>query len=150
MPEEKSSVQISIPSLLANIELVDIVAEAAIRHFGIDEKTASNASLAVREAVANGVLHGNRQQEGKRVEVSLELDSEQLAVEVSDEGRGFDPAAVPDPLAPENLMKPNGRGIFLMRNLMDEVKFHFCRRRGTVVRMTKSVVARAAAERQGD
>ena len=94
-------------------------------------------SVAVRESVVNAIKHGNHLDESKRVALSFTLRPQALEVEVRDEGEGFDPGAVPDPLAPENLLKPDGRGIFFMRSFMDEVSYSFPARGGTVVRMLK-------------
>jgi serine/threonine-protein kinase RsbW len=139
MARQESEVRISIESRFENIELIDVVAEAALKHLGASRETAENAALAVREAVANGVLHGNRLQADRRVEVAMELFEDEVEITVTDEGQGFDPKAVPDPLAAENLLKPSGRGIFLMRTLMDHVEFSFngSTGRGTLVRLRK-------------
>lgn len=139
MSKHESEVRISIESRFENIELIDVVAEAALQHLGASRATAENAALAVREAVANGVLHGNRLEEERRVDVALELLDDEVEITVTDEGCGFDPASVPDPLAAENLLKPSGRGIFLMRTLMDDVAFSFngASGRGTVVTLRK-------------
>ena len=96
-------------------------------------------SVAVRESVVNAIKHGNKQDESKRVHVQFTLHERALEVQVSDQGQGFDPAAVPDPLAPENLLKAYGRGIFFMRQFMDEVTHSFPAKGGTVVRMLKRV-----------
>jgi serine/threonine-protein kinase RsbW len=139
MAEHERQVRISIESRFENIELVDVVAEASLKHLGASEETAENAALAVREAVANGVLHGNRLEAGRRVVIDLRLFVDEVVITVTDEGGGFDPDQVPDPLAPENLLKPSGRGIFLMHQLMDDVEFRFngAAGRGTVVTLRK-------------
>ena len=128
--------------------LIDV---GLLGHAGCDEDERSNLALSVREAVVNAVLHGNKLEPGKcvRLEVTLEftlergLERGELAVQVFDEGTGFDLDAVPNPLAPENLLKPTGRGILLMRNFMDEVSFEFPDSGGTLVLMRKSLSARA-------
>jgi serine/threonine-protein kinase RsbW len=79
--------------------------------------------MAVREAMINAVLHGNAYDTAKRVNLSFEQHDQELIVTITDEGKGFVPEEVPDPLAPENLLKESGRGIFLMRAFMDEVRF---------------------------
>ncbi|MDX1502143.1 MAG: ATP-binding protein, partial [Thermoanaerobaculia bacterium] len=100
--------------------------------------------LALREAVANGVLHGNRLTPEKRVRVELAVTGGEAVFEVRDQGDGFDPSAVPDPRAPENLLKTNGRGIFLMRRMVDHVAFEF-NGTGTRVILRKRVPAAAGA-----
>ena len=83
-----------------------------------------NFRVGLTEAIANGVLYGNGQDPAKKVRVELHFEDLGIRVRVTDEGRGFDPATVPDPTLPENISKPTGRGIFLMRALMDEVRFN--------------------------
>lgn len=121
------------------INLVDVVSEAALRHAGFDDETVTRMALAVREAVANGVQHGNKMNPEKRVHITLKLAPHEVVVQIQDEGEGFDPGAVPDPLAAENLLKSRGRGIFLMRNLMDEVKHEFPDDGGTRLTLRKSI-----------
>jgi len=106
---------------------------------GFDEEAVHYMSVAVRESVVNAIRHGNKQDEAKRVHVQFTIHDRALEVQVRDQGPGFDPAAVPDPLAPENLLKAYGRGIFFMRQFMDEVTHSFPTKGGTVVRMLKRV-----------
>ena len=93
--------------------------------------------MAVREAVTNAVLHGNRRDESKPVEVGFSDSPAALVITVRDRGTGFDPASVPDPTAEQNLLKSSGRGILFMRNFMDEVAWEHHPDGGTLVRMTK-------------
>ena len=79
--------------------------------------------MAVREAAVNAVLHGNEYDPDKKIDVSLENTGSDLVISISDEGNGLDPDHLPDPLAPENLLRGTGRGIFLIRSFMDEVHF---------------------------
>jgi serine/threonine-protein kinase RsbW len=85
--------------------------------------------------------HGNGHDQSKRVKVQFTLLEQALEVRVQDEGPGFEPQEVPDPLAPENLLKAYGRGIFFMKQFMDEVSYSFPKKGGTVVRMVKRVAA---------
>ena len=135
------NVDISIGSRFDNIDLVDVVAEAVLRHAGLDDEGVERLGLAIREAVANGVQHGNKGLPEKRVAVSFVFNSEELSIRIQDQGDGFDLGGLPDPLAPENLFKPRGRGILLMRSFMDEVEFEFSETKGTVVRMFKKLTA---------
>jgi serine/threonine-protein kinase RsbW len=111
--------------------------EAAMRHFGFDEDSVERLGLAIREAVANGVRHGNLQDPAKKVELGCELKQGVMALRITDEGRGFDVDAIPNPLAADNLFNPSGRGILLMRAFMDEVDFHFDNDGGTLVTLKK-------------
>jgi serine/threonine-protein kinase RsbW len=122
--------------------MVDVV-QTVLVHLGglagFDEETCHYMGVAVRESVVNAIKHGNRLDHGKQVCVEFDLAPRELHVEVRDQGGGFDPSAVPDPLAPENLLKASGRGIFFMRQFMDEVTYRFPPRGGTVVRMVKKL-----------
>jgi serine/threonine-protein kinase RsbW len=91
-----------------------------------------NFRVGVTEALANAVLYGNRADPSKLVRVEVLLDPSRVEIRVVDQGSGFDPGVVPDPTRPENLQEPSGRGIFLIRELMDEVEFN---ERGNAVRM---------------
>jgi serine/threonine-protein kinase RsbW len=110
-------------STLESVNKAEEMADRVAAQAGIDEDTRSGVSMAVREAMINAVLHGNAYDPGKRVNLTLEQNGKELIVTIVDEGHGFVPEEVPDPLAPENLLKESGRGIFLMRAFMDEVRF---------------------------
>lgn len=90
---------------------------------GFDDDVRDGIAMAVREAMINAVLHGNAYDPSKRVNLSFEQNGRELIITIADEGRGLEPGEIPDPLAPENLMKQSGRGIFLIRAFMDEVRF---------------------------
>jgi serine/threonine-protein kinase RsbW len=110
-------------STLESVNKAEEMAERIAAQAGMDEDTRSGVSMAVREAMINAVLHGNAYDTNKRVNLTLEHKGQELIVTITDEGTGFVPEEVPDPLAPENLLKGSGRGIFLMRAFMDEVRF---------------------------
>jgi serine/threonine-protein kinase RsbW len=113
----------TLPSTLSTVEAIEAKTAEFAQKAGFDEDTVSQIAMISREAAANAVLHGNRKDPGKQVRARFGLTAEALSIQVADEGTGFDPAAVPDPLSPEGLLKPSGRGIFLMRAIMDEVHF---------------------------
>jgi len=141
MPEHE--LHLTVGSRFENVELVQAAIDEAIAARGADEDARHWVGLAVREAVANAIKHGNRQDPDKRVDVAVRIDSEAVEIAVADEGSGFDPSTVRDPLAPENLFRTNGRGIFYMRRFMDEVSYGSTASGGTLVRLRK----RFAAER---
>ena len=122
---------------------IEAVADAAAaltdfaRNCGVTEEAGFGIEMAVREAVTNAMVHGNQEDEAKSVEVIFNCHGNELEVEVRDQGVGFDPTNVPDPTDPANLLKTSGRGIFLMRNFMDEVEWMARPEGGTAVRMTK-------------
>ena len=110
-------------STLDSVNKAEEMADHIASQAGIDEDTRGGISMAVREAMINAILHGNAYDPNKRVNLTFEQNGRELIVIISDEGKGFIPEEVPDPLAPENLLKESGRGIFLMRAFMDEVRF---------------------------
>lgn len=118
-------IQLSLASEYENIDLVDSITESCLRFAGFDASVTEHMTLAIREAAANAIKHGNKQDPDKIAEITFEIDDETIMIRVRDQGEGFDPSSLPDPLAPENILKGTGRGIFLMRQLMDEVEFGF-------------------------
>lgn len=89
----------------------------------LDEMQFNKLLVATTEAVNNGIIHGNKRDAKKKVTLTCELDHTELMLRIEDEGPGLDPSTLPDPLAEENLMRENGRGVFLMRSLMTSVEF---------------------------
>ncbi|MEO7029457.1 MAG: ATP-binding protein [Acidobacteriaceae bacterium] len=114
---------LTLDSVIGSVQTVEDTAESFAREAGFDEDTASNISMVAGEAAANAVLHGNKKDPAKHVTATFELTEEALRISVADEGPGMDPGTIPDPLAPENVLRSSGRGVFLMRALMDEVHF---------------------------
>lgn len=91
---------------------------------GFGEEDIMKIGMAVREAAVNAVLHGNAYDPGKKVALDVERTARDLVIVIRDQGKGLEVDKIPDPLAPENLMKTSGRGIFLIRSFMDEVEIH--------------------------
>jgi len=137
MPAETLPFHLTIGSRFENIELVQAVLSDALSAYDMDDESRHWVDLAVREAVANAIKHGNRLEPEKRVEIDLELTGTELVVRVRDQGEGFDPETLNDPLAPENRLRPNGRGIFYMQKFMDEIDYDFQPGRGTEVTLRK-------------
>jgi serine/threonine-protein kinase RsbW len=133
------TVTIDIASRLEMLETVQTVLGHVTSLVGFDEDAAHYMSVAVRESVVNAIKHGNRGNEKKRVKVSFVIQPGALEVGVLDEGPGFDPGRIPDPVADENLLKTDGRGIFFMRSFMDEVEYSFPPKGGTLVRLVKKI-----------
>jgi serine/threonine-protein kinase RsbW len=130
-------VRLEIASRIDLLETVQAVLSQISGIVGFDEEAVHYMSVAVRESVVNAIKHGNRLDESKRVALEFTLLPAALDVQVRDDGSGFDPSGVPNPVAPENLLKADGRGIFFMRSFMDEVSYSFPRGGGTLVRMLK-------------
>ena len=117
------SINIQIPSLSENIRIVESFIDNARDQFQLTDDIYGNIMIAVTESVNNAIVHGNKSDKSKCVSLSLELDKNQVKFIVEDEGQGFSYDSLPDPTAPENIEKPSGRGIFLMKHLCDEVNF---------------------------
>jgi serine/threonine-protein kinase RsbW len=128
-------------TLDSTLETVDSAEQTASRFAadaGFDEEAAMQIGMAVREAAINAVLHGNAYDPGKKVRLDFERTGHDLVITIRDQGHGLDVSKIPDPLAPENLMKTSGRGIFLIRSFMDEVEIHPSQA-GTEVKLIKHV-----------
>jgi serine/threonine-protein kinase RsbW len=136
---EEHCFHLDLGSRFENIELVQVVLRDTLVDLGMDEDARHWVDVAVREAIANAIKHGNAQNPEKKVHVDLALEGEDLVIRVSDEGTGFDPDQIHDPLAPENLLRPNGRGIFYMKSFMDEIHYGTRPGGGTQVTLRKRV-----------
>ena len=122
------------------LDFVHVVSDHMGRSVGLDEDSRHWVGVAIRESVINAIKHGNRNDASKRVFVDFEAAPQavpELVIRVRDEGEGFDPAEVADPLAPENLLKASGRGIFLIRSFMDQVQVQRAPEGGMEIKMIK-------------
>jgi serine/threonine-protein kinase RsbW len=117
------NISIEIPSLAENIRIIESFIDNAKEKYQLDDDIYGNIMIAVTEAVNNAIRHGNKDNSSKNVFISLSLEDGMIKFKIQDEGIGFDFHKLPDPTAPENISKPGGRGIFLMKNLSDEVDF---------------------------
>ena len=126
------------------LDFVQVVSDHVSRSVGLDDDASHWVGVAIRESVINAIKHGNRNDATKRVFVEFETASAgppELAIRIRDQGEGFDPETLADPLAPENLLKSSGRGIFLIRNFMDDVRLQRAPEGGMEVRMIKRAAA---------
>lgn len=114
---------IRLHSTMESVSEVEALAETYGQQAGLDEDEIFRLSMAVREATVNAVLHGNEYDPHKQITAVFENNGKSLTISICDEGKGVDPATLPDPTEPENLLRGTGRGIFLIRSLMDEVHF---------------------------
>jgi serine/threonine-protein kinase RsbW len=117
------NIRIEIPSLAENIRMIESFIDNAKERYHLDDDIYGNIMIAVTEAVNNAIKHGNQGDSTKNVSLTLSFEEGLIKFKVEDEGRGFDHLNLPDPTSPENIEKPGGRGIFLMRHLSDEVAF---------------------------
>ena len=129
--------ELSLPSHIETVATAAAAVAEFVGRSGISDDAAFGIDMAVREAVTNAVLHGNRQDEDKTVDLTLKSSPDAVEISVHDQGPGFNPEAVPDPTVQENILKASGRGIFFMRSFMDEVDWLIRPGGGTTVRMLK-------------
>jgi len=117
------SINIQIPSLMENIRIIESFIDNTKDIYNIDDDIYGNIMIAVTESVNNAIKHGNREDKTKNVNLSLILKENEVRFIIEDQGPGFDYSNPPDPTLAENIDKPGGRGIFLMKHLSDEVHF---------------------------
>jgi serine/threonine-protein kinase RsbW len=111
-----------LDSTLDSVNEAEQKASQLATESGLDEDEVQRVEMAVREAAVNAVYHGNAYDPNKKMTFGLERTPDSLIITVADEGKGLEETQIPDPLSPENLLKPHGRGIFLIRSFMDEVR----------------------------
>jgi serine/threonine-protein kinase RsbW len=130
----------------STLDSVDVAEEAVLKEaqeVGFDEDDLHKIGMSVRECMVNAVVHGNRYNARKKVHVMIQRSTDRLAVVIQDEGEGFDMAALPDPLANENLLRHSGRGLLLIQAFMDEFQIRNREPKGTEVKMVK-ILAKAS------
>jgi serine/threonine-protein kinase RsbW len=136
-------VRLEFCSAFDMLDFVQLVSDHLCRRVGFDEDSMHWVGVAIRESVINAIKHGNRNDAGKMVHVdfitSHDPENAGLTISVRDEGEGFEPKEVADPLAPENMLKSSGRGIFLIRSFMDDVQLMKGAEGGMEVRMVKKL-----------
>jgi serine/threonine-protein kinase RsbW len=119
-----AALDVVIPSDPAEARRVQDDIERTLKSFRFDDREIFSIKLALEEALVNAIKHGNQMDRGKKVRISCRIGPERFDIDIADEGCGFDPEDVPDPMAAENLERPCGRGLLLMRHYMTEVVFH--------------------------
>jgi len=129
---------IIVPSSLEYLTDVDVFVEGILRGYGTDESTIADIAISVSELVNNAVAHGSQADEEKLVKVGISREDNTVSITVSDEGTGFCPDEIADPLADENLLKEVGRGIFIVRSLMDQVDID-ATDDGTTITISKAI-----------
>lgn len=135
----------------STLETVDHAEETATRiatELGFGEEEVMQISMAVREGAVNAVLHGNAYAPDKKVTLAFERTAEDLVITIRDQGHGINLNEIPNPLAPENLLKTSGRGIFLMRSFMDVVEIRPSQT-GTEVKLIKHVHGPSVGNKEG-
>ncbi|HYB53550.1 MAG TPA: ATP-binding protein [Thermoanaerobaculia bacterium] len=138
---EAGPVRMSLSSRFENIEMAQHLCGKLLEGREVPEETKHWILMALREGLANAIKHGNAQNLAKRVHVEMRVEQDVLEIRIRDEGPGFDPERVSDPLAPENRLKTSGRGIFYMKTFMDDVRFGRHEDGGMEIVLTKSLNA---------
>jgi serine/threonine-protein kinase RsbW len=118
----KNPVSYTLDSTLESVNMAEQKAFEIATRWGFGEDAQHHIAMAVREAAVNAVLHGNAYDPHKKFSIAYRMTPEALEITITDQGKGLDLRTIPDPLAPQNIMKASGRGIFLIRSFMDEVR----------------------------
>ena len=128
--------QMVIESDLSNVQKVEKITEKIAKYMKFSEEEQDSLAISVTEIVGNAIVHGNKKDKNKKVTVDFDYKDDTITVSIQDEGDGFNEKTIANPLEPENLLKESGRGIFIVRALMDEVDF-IRSKKGTTVRLVK-------------
>ncbi|MEP6769851.1 MAG: ATP-binding protein [Acidobacteriota bacterium] len=139
----------SLSSRFENIEMAQHLCGKLLDPENLPDETRHWILMALREALANAIKHGNGQDRAKRVHLEMDVTARILRIHIRDEGEGFDPEKVEDPLAPENRFKTSGRGIFYMKTFMDEVRFQRAEGGGMELFLTKNLAGGKEKEEKG-
>jgi serine/threonine-protein kinase RsbW len=143
MTAEPRVVEVALESDLKNVEVADELSRRVSTSAGFEEDDRQRIEMAVHESLINAIWHGNKNDARKQVWLRFDIYDDRLEVRVRDQGNGFDPAHIPNPLAEENLLSISGRGIFLIRSFMDDFRVEKAAGGGTEVTMIKKVVSKS-------
>ena len=130
-------IEIAIPSIPEKIHFVEAKTEKLAKKLGFDEDTCDNLGIAVTEVVANAITHGNKKDKSKKVHIKFVYTNKVFKIHIRDEGTGFKPEEIANPLEPENIYKESGRGIFIVKTLMDDVKYMFDKNGSEIILIKK-------------
>lgn len=134
---EAHTLERELESTLDSVDSAEQLVLAEAQALGLDDDDLYRVGIAIRECMVNAVVHGNRYNSRKKVHLKVERTADRLTIVVQDDGDGFDPNAVPDPLVGENLLRGSGRGVMLMQSFMDEFQISPRQPKGTEVKMVK-------------
>ncbi|HHS13350.1 MAG TPA: ATP-binding protein [bacterium] len=135
---QPETIQMTVKSRLKELKRVEKLAMEIASRIGLTRDQTDNLSIAITETVGNAIVHGNKKDPDKDVDIAVIIQPDTIRVQVQDRGEGFDPDSLSDPLDPENLLKESGRGIFILKSLMDNVSFSFSPK-GTLVEFEMSL-----------
>ena len=125
MRRTSEEICVTIHSRLKELTKIEKISGKIAAKMSLSEDQHDNLSIAVTEAVGNAIVHGNKKDPKKKVYITFQIDKDEIKVSVRDEGEGFNPDELSDPLDPKNILKDSGRGIFILKSLMDDVYFTF-------------------------
>ncbi|MBZ5553130.1 MAG: ATP-binding protein [Acidobacteriia bacterium] len=137
MNATETKVSVTLDSNFQSVEVAEKFVHSVMDRFRLEEAESHRVEMAVRESVINAIQHGNRCDESKKVELEISLTPAKLTIFVRDEGQGFDPASIANPLEENNILKTSGRGIFIIRSFMDEFSVRRRNNDGSEVMMVK-------------
>jgi serine/threonine-protein kinase RsbW len=140
LDSQSKTVNLVLDSTLDSVDIAERAALDLARESGFGEEDLDRIGMSVRECTVNAVVHGNRYNAHKKVRLSLSRTPQRFTVRIADQGEGFNPDALPDPLAGDNLLRHSGRGIFLMKAFMDDLQVRSLEPAGTEVTLVKNVV----------
>ena len=140
LDSQSKTVNLVLDSTLDSVDIAERAALDLARESGFGEEDLDRIGMSVRECTVNAVVHGNRYNSHKKVRLSLSRTPERFTVRIADQGEGFNPDALPDPLQGDNLLRHSGRGIFLMKAFMDDLQVRSLEPAGTEVTLVKNVV----------
>ena len=137
MTTDPRLVEVTLESDLKNVEVAEEITRRVATTAGIEEEEQHKVEMAVHESMINAIWHGNKNDPSKQVWLRFQIFGDRLEIHVRDQGNGFDPKRVADPLSDENLLKVSGRGIFLIRSFVDEFHVNHVQGSGTEVTLIK-------------
>lgn len=138
MSSQKKHMKLEIASDVKEIHKVEEKLELFCRKIGMRKNQIINCAIAVTEATNNAIIHGNKKDPNKKVSIEFNWSGNKLTIRIRDEGNGFNPDNLENPLHPDNLLKESGRGIFIIEKLMDDVRFEFSDS-GTTIILSKII-----------
>jgi serine/threonine-protein kinase RsbW len=141
MTPDSNVVEVTLESDLKNVEVAEEITRRVALSAGFDEDEQQRIEMAVHESMINAIWHGNKNDSSKSVWLQFKVDRDRLEIRIRDQGTGFDPKHIPNPLDQENLLKVSGRGIFLIRSFMDEFRVEHIGGAGTEVTMVKRLTS---------
>ena len=145
MDATPGEIRLQVPSRIESLALINAVAEEVADQLGFDEEATNAITISVVEAATNAIHHGNREDAAKPAEIRFREDDGALVILILDRGAGFDPDALRDPLAEENMFAESGRGVFILRSFMDEVGYRSREGGGTECRLVKRIPRQSRA-----